>query len=1054
VFRDPDMSSPDPLRVRLAAALGERYTLERELTGGGMARVFVAHEAALHRRVVIKTLAPELAATLSAERFDREIQLVAALQHPHIVGVLTSGAVDGVPWFAMPYVEGDSLRARLARGPLPEAQAVPLLRDVARALAYAHDRGLVHRDIKPDNILLSDDAAVVTDFGIAKAVTAARTQADAPPAPDAAITSVGVSLGTPAYMAPEQAAADADIDRRADLYALGCVAYELVAGHPPFTAPSAAALLRAHLLTPPPPLPAAAKVSHGYAALVDRCLAKDPAQRPASAREVLRALEPLGAAGEGATARGGLVPALAVWAATLGATYVLARAAVVGIGLPDFTVAWATGAAALGLPALLATWWIQRTARRAQLATPTWTPGGTLTQTTLAGLAVKASPYATWRRARRLPWVAVGGVLVAAVGAVAVIRARALDVAPDARVLVTDFAGLGNDSAQALTLSESMRTALGQSGRVQVVSLEALGEALQRMRRSPTTPLTPSLALELAQREGIPLLVTGRVASLGSGLAVSVRLADGQTGRELAADQEGTSTDPTAILGAIDRLARRLRQRMGESLRAINRTAPLERATTASLPALQAYTRGVRAVDLEGDYPAGYLAMKDAIRLDSGFAGAWQRASYYGRELGRPLSEQLMLAREAHRLRDALPELERIQIEGAYVLLVASKQVPAVLRRDTSGAGQRYTARALMELGQYRAADSLVTAWIRRESLAGGTTPYASLVLLGLVQLLEDRVADAQATTARVEQRAPRGLFSPPLHLRLAWHRGGIDSLDAAVRRMRVADDPATRATGLSASAEVSGLRGQLRVFGTAARLAAALPGHSTLIYPADRAIRAIVTIAVLRQTPTRGVDQLDSLRRAWQSVVTPTLDRRDAVLAAAYAQLGRPDLARPLLADHLRALTPEERLVAWADWQAAQGEIALAEGRPEEALAAFRRAGDADSGRLEPVRLGRTSSRVARAFDRAGRADSAAVFFARYADREVDWRTDAPFSYPLALRRLGELAEARGDLAEAIRRYRAFAQLWRDADPELQPQVADVRRRIAALEAREARGR
>ncbi|MBU6367938.1 MAG: serine/threonine protein kinase, partial [Gemmatimonadetes bacterium] len=167
------MTNPDPLRSRLAVALGDRYALERELTGGGMARVFVAHEAALNRRVVIKTLAPDLAATLSAERFDREIQLVAALQHPNIVGVLTSGAADGVPWFAMPFVEGDSLRARLAGGPVGESEAVGILRDVARALAYAHDRGVVHRDIKPDNILLSGDAAVVTDFGIAKAVTAA-----------------------------------------------------------------------------------------------------------------------------------------------------------------------------------------------------------------------------------------------------------------------------------------------------------------------------------------------------------------------------------------------------------------------------------------------------------------------------------------------------------------------------------------------------------------------------------------------------------------------------------------------------------------------------------------------------------------------------------------------------------------------------------------------------------------------------------------------------------------------------------------------------------------
>jgi tRNA A-37 threonylcarbamoyl transferase component Bud32/tetratricopeptide (TPR) repeat protein len=1057
------MSSPDPLRVRLAAALGERYTLERELTGGGMARVFVAHEAALHRRVVIKTLAPELAATLSAERFDREIQLVAALQHPHIVGVLTSGVVDGVPWFAMPYVEGDSLRARLVRGPLTEAQAVPLLRDVARALAYAHDRGLVHRDIKPDNILLADDSAVVTDFGIAKAVTAARTQADARPAPDAAITSVGMSLGTPAYMAPEQAAADADIDRRADLYALGCVAYELVAGHPPFTAPSAAALLRAHLLTPPPPLPAAAKVSHGYAALVARCLAKDPDGRPASAREVLRALEPLGAAGEGAAARGGLVPALAAWAVTLGATYVLARAAVVGIGLPDFTVAWATGAAALGLPALLATWFIQRTARRAQLATPTWTPGGTLTQTTLAGMALKASPHATWRRARRVALGAVGGVVLLVAGVMGLRQfglGPAASLAASGRVpstpslLLANFSGGGADGALGESLTQAMRIALERSSAVRLVSPSAAGLALQRMARDPATPLSPAVAREIARRGGIPLVLTGQVANAGSGLGlmVTVTLEAAASGEVLVTELRG-ARDTESLLDAIDWLARRVRARVGESLRDVNRTPPLAQVTTASLPALQAYGRATTLGDVQGRFAEALVALEEAVRADSTFASAWRKAGAYAWNLGRPHSEVLRYTREAYRHREHVPPDEREEIEAYYLRETRTRAGAEAYVRIAQAGGQASAAGlVLRHLGRNALAESLLTARLRADSAAGRPSSYQVYLNLAGAQLSLGQATAARRTLAQLERVAPGAYWTSFLGAVAAMNNGGVDSLAAYSTRMLQSPDPQVAAGGAMWRADAVGMRGQLGRHAVEVRRVEAAPRsglYST--YVVEPTVARIVTAAVHLDQPARGVTQLDSLHRADPQRNIPMLDRRAPELAIAYAQLGRPDLAAPRLAEFLRALDPEERLVSWGRWQLAAGEVALARGQVDSALAAFRRAADADSGRVEPDWTGRVNAALARAFDRGGQADSAAVYFARTADTRLGHQ---PLIFPIALRRLGELAEARGDLPEAIRRYLAFAQLWRDADPELQPQVADVRRRIAALEAREARGR
>ncbi|HTI62682.1 MAG TPA: protein kinase [Gemmatimonadaceae bacterium] len=282
------------LRAQLQSALGGAYSIERELGGGGMSRVFLATETALGREVVVKMLTPALAADLSADRFAREVRLAARLQQANIVPLLSAGEANGLPWYSMPFVRGQSLRAKLASGEaIPLTDAVHILRDVARALAFAHGEGIVHRDIKPENILLSGGAAVVTDFGIAKALTASRTQEGIG---SATITQTGTSIGTPAYIAPEQAAGDPKTDHRADIYAWGVVAWELIAGKHPFadrTSPSA--LIAAHLAETPRPVTVARPDTPAtLGALVARCLEKDPARRPQSAGELLTALDQIG----------------------------------------------------------------------------------------------------------------------------------------------------------------------------------------------------------------------------------------------------------------------------------------------------------------------------------------------------------------------------------------------------------------------------------------------------------------------------------------------------------------------------------------------------------------------------------------------------------------------------------------------------------------------------------------------------------------------------------------------------------------------------------------
>jgi len=227
----------------ISAALSGSYRVEREVGVGGMATVYLAHDLKHDRKVALKILRPELTAAMGTDRFPREIHIIAQLQHPHILPLYDSGEVQGFLYYVMPYVEGESLRAKLSRtGPLPINEAVRLLHEITDALAYAHARGIVHRDIKPDNVMISGRHAAVTDFGVAKAVSASAGDK---------LTTVGIAVGTPQYMAPEQAMAEPNIDHRADLYALGVMGYEMLTGHPPFEGASAQAVLSAHVMEKP-----------------------------------------------------------------------------------------------------------------------------------------------------------------------------------------------------------------------------------------------------------------------------------------------------------------------------------------------------------------------------------------------------------------------------------------------------------------------------------------------------------------------------------------------------------------------------------------------------------------------------------------------------------------------------------------------------------------------------------------------------------------------------------------------------------------------------------
>jgi len=280
----------DPLD-RLRSALADRYAIKRELGAGGMATVYLAEDLKHHRKVAIKVLHADLAHALGAVRFLREVEIAARLTHPHVLALYDSGAEDDALYYVMPYVEGESLRARLAReGALPISETCRIIRDVADGLAYAHRHGVVHRDVKPENILLSDGHALVADFGVAKAVSDVASTLGG--TVRTTLTTAGMTLGTPTYMSPEQAAADPQVDSRADLYALGVVAYEMLTGRPPFIGATMQQILAAHVTEVPDPVAKRrSSIPTPIAAIVMQCLEKNPADRPRNAESLIAILD-------------------------------------------------------------------------------------------------------------------------------------------------------------------------------------------------------------------------------------------------------------------------------------------------------------------------------------------------------------------------------------------------------------------------------------------------------------------------------------------------------------------------------------------------------------------------------------------------------------------------------------------------------------------------------------------------------------------------------------------------------------------------------------------
>ena len=1009
----------DPLLAHLQNAIGTTYSIDRELSGGGMSRVFLARELALDRLVVIKVLPPELAATVSTERFHREIQLAARLQQANIVPVLAAGDGNGVPYYTMPFVQGESLREHMkSHGALPVAEVVSIMRDVSRALAAAHAQGVVHRDIKPENILLSGGAAVVTDFGIAKAIAASRLNAPANATETSAeaLTSIGMSLGTPAYMSPEQAAGDPATDHRTDIYALGVVAYEALAGRPLFEASSAHQLIVAHMTEAPVPITTRRPdVPAPLAALVMACIAKNPDDRPPAASEILSRLETSAGA---ASAPRNMPRALTIYGVAFALVAVAARLAITGIGLPEWVFPAALVVMALGLPATL-------------LLAP--------------------------KRALRGGLAAVGALVVVTAGYMAL---RVLGIGPagslfaqgvlkerDA-VVMTDFRAVKADSSLAAMLGESVRAALTESNALSLVSPEDVKEALVHMRRDPSQPLDLRAARDVALRNGAKAVVDGDISGVAGGYLVSLRLVSADLGTELAAFH-AAADGPKQLIETADLLARQLRAKAGESLRHVNGSPELWNVTTNSIDALRYFVAGRQAQDQDSSEKA-IAFLREAVRLDTSFAIAWNSMANVAANNGQnALADSAR--RRAYELSDHLTETERLWITATYFGFHSQRDprraeaaFQTLVDRGDSTSALSNLATMHLNRRDYAHAEPLFRVSLSRAEPMGTMNFIAVL-------FNEGKTREAESVYVAASKTIPHFPLIPRWGAEFAYQHGQLDTVARIADSARMAPAPGMKIWGAARLAYLALLRGRAGDYERYLKMSRATDAARGAPTPwIEDSVLFAYRDVWMGVTPARGLARLDAAL-ARQPLDT-SIDADTHILAArAYAIGRRPDRARKLLADYDRgaALDTVQQRLNDPGRHLVLGEIALAEKRWPEAIAQFRRSDSTSMGLPYGVCLICVYAELGRAFDRAGVPDSAIVFYEKYMHTPYFMRGDESktgagrsdsYWYAVISRRLGELYEGKGDKAKAAENYSRFLGLWAGADPEFQPVVAEVR--------------
>lgn len=721
-----------------------------------------------------------------------------------------------------------------------------------------------------------------------------------------------------------------------------------------------------------------------------------------------------------------------------------------------------------------------RVTRDALAAAPTLTPAGTpaaIPPSTVAIVATKATPHLSrWRIgtngtyamvALTLLFSALMALRAAGVGPFATLLSAG-KLGPNELLLVADVKATGPDSTLSGPLAEMMRSGLRQSRVIEIVPLSRVATALQRMARAPDSRIDLPLAREIAQREGIKAVVAGTLTPLpgGGGYILTTQLVLASTGDVLASFPE-TAADPKDLVAAVDRLSRKLRERIGESLKSVRADPPLADVTTRSLDALKKYTEALQA-NAARNYSGAVALLEEAIALDSNFAMAYRqmvvsinnsRSAQYGigGVRGGESVRRLRMTERAYQLRDRLPERERLETITLYYGEVLADRAKSRATYEmllskyprTAGAANYYATSFLMQSREFARAESVYAMAIAADtSLA---FPYSNIVT---AQIAQGRLTEARRSVERFVRQFPNQSFGARSQSELRYALGQVDSSESILHDLAARtsqEDQLYARNMLTAYALLRGQTAQVRPQLEETRALATATGGQSL------SLQDTMTLAQMQilffNRPEVAARMLDrALRETPRESILEAQDQPYLRAASLYASAGRPDRAREMLALYDRDVKDTaQRRRDERDRQSATAHIDLAEGRARTAVAEFRHAGRlyAWPASMCAVCL---DPDVGRAFDRAGMPDSAIAVFEHFVNAPSVSRvvTDA-WNLHWILKRLGELYEARGDCHTAATYYQKFVRLWKDADPELQPIVADVRRRLSL---RACRGR